>query len=79
MAVNERIIKIGEVFRSKSTVGDDTLLRLHDVIVDETGESWGIGVTVGDEDNTAGIPYIVCDGDIDPEQTIVGLPKKGKK
>jgi len=65
-------LKFGGKFRSKDGVGEFDLV-LHDVVVDNAGERWAIGL------DDCGVPYTIFEGDIDPIPTTVNLPKKGKK
>ena len=71
-----KTLKIGSKFKSECVVGDsETELTLYDVIIDDDGEKWAIGL------NHVGEPFIVLEGDIDTEvtETEILLPGKAKK
>jgi hypothetical protein len=64
-------LKLGSKFTAKEVVDEE--LVLHDVIEDNSGDRWAIGLCA------EGVPYTVHEGDIDSVAVPVYLPKKGKK
>ena len=75
-----KTMKLGDRFFA-AVVGDNQPLVLHDVLADENGDLWAIALSVSSDENVGGVPYVIaeCDIDVEVTETILALPKKGKK
>lgn len=74
MAKNEKTLKLGDKFTAVSVA--DCEMTLHDVVKDNDGVFWAIGLS------PTGVPHVIDEDSIDneaQEPITVFLPNKGRK
>lgn len=71
-----KTLKLGDKFTCEEVTGDaEVELILYDMVIDDDGDKWAIGI------DNRGLPYTIQEDMIDPvrEEHVVFLPSKGRK